>query len=181
MNDIKLTNNFKLSEFVKTDVNYFQLAIVKILATNLQKVRDMLQQYAVAGKNVSINVTSGIRTEEDYTRLKNKGYNPSKTSDHFTGYQLQALPTLGAADIQVKNCTLKTKEITAKIIDMVNIGLADFGQVIYEKNPATGTEWIHLGNDPKQIFSVEIASEIYKNRARFLMSLDNGKTYVQFK
>ena len=53
----------------------------------------------------------------------------------------------------------------------------DFGQVIYEYNPATKSEWIHLGNDPEQIFS----DKVVVSRKKYLMSLDNGKTYKDFK
>lgn len=177
MKNKKLTENFSLSEFIKTDPTDYQLQLIEILANNLQLVRNFLQEYALPKKTVSININSGVRTQADYERLIKNGYNPSKTSDHFCGYQLQAKPTLGAADISVKNCSLSLKEIAKKIIEWDKDGLVHFGQVIYEKNPATGSEWIHLGNDPKLIFNFYIIVD----RKKYLMSLDNGKTYKAFK
>lgn len=177
MTNKKLTENFSLNEFIKTDPTDYQLQLLQLLADNLQSVRNFLQEFALPKKSVSISINSGVRTEADYERLIKNGYNPSKTSDHFCGYQLQAKPTLGAADISVKNCSLSLKEIAAKIIEWDKNGLVHFGQVIYEKNPKTGGEWIHLGNDPHQIFNFNIVVE----RKKYLMSLDNGKTYKAFK
>ncbi|MBR6647147.1 MAG: hypothetical protein IKL09_06505, partial [Clostridia bacterium] len=98
MTDKKLTENFKLSEFISTDPTDYQLQLLQILADNLQLVRTFLQEFVQAGKkSVSITITSGVRTQADYERLVKNGYNPSKTSDHFCGYQLTAKPTLGAA------------------------------------------------------------------------------------
>jgi len=177
MTNKSLTKNFKLSEFISTDPTEYQLCLLTILAENLQKVRDLLQIYAVDGKTVSIGISSGVRTQADYDRLKAKGYNPSKTSDHFCGLQLDCKPTLGAADIYIKNCKLPLKEITSLIITWDREERVDFGQVIYEYNPATKSEWIHLGNDPEQIFS----DKVVVSRKKYLMSLDNGKTYKDFK
>ncbi|MCL4102517.1 hypothetical protein [Fibrobacter sp. HC4] len=95
MTDKYLTPNFKLSEFTKSSVTDYQLSLLQLLAKNLQKVRDLLQPYAVSGKRVSISITSGVRTAEDYNRLVKNGYNPSKTSDHFCGLQMAGEPTLG--------------------------------------------------------------------------------------
>lgn len=84
MNNVQLSTNFKLSEFVKQDVSEYSLALLKQLAKNLQSIRDKLQIYAIDNKKpVSVIISSGVRTEQDYNRLVTKGYNPSKTSDHF--------------------------------------------------------------------------------------------------
>lgn len=172
----QLTANFSLSEFTTSEINDYQMSLLQLLADNLQLVRDNLQEYAEPGKNVSITVTSGFRTQADYDRLKAKGYNPSTTSDHFFGLQLQARPTLGAADIVIKNCTLNHREIAGKIIEWDKAGKVHFGQVIYEYNPATKVSWVHLGNDWKLIFS----DKINFFRKKYLMSLNNGKTYVDY-
>ena len=180
MKDIQLTKNFKLSEFTKEDLNEYQIALIKLLAKNLQIARDLLQEYAVDGKNVTVTINSGVRTQSDYERLVNKGYHPSKTSDHFCGYQLLAKPTMGAADLHIGNCKLSYKEIALKLKEWNENTKNDLmlGQVIYEKNPATGAEWIHVGNDWYAIFETDIAKAIDTMRKRYMMSLDNGKTYV---
>lgn len=183
MTDFNLTQNFKLSEFTKTDLTPYQIALIQLLANNLQKVRDYLQQFKVdQNKNVSVGISSGVRTQSDYDRLVKKGYNPSKTSDHFCGLQLACKPCIGAVDVYVKNCSLKLKDIVAKIIELDKAGQVDFGQVIYEYNPATRAEWIHLGNDWGKVFSDKgIIDSMNKTRKKYLMSLDNGKTYRDFK
>lgn len=182
MKDIKLNVNFKLSEFVDLteELTDYQIMLIKLLAGELQELRTRLQEYKSGTKAVTINITSGVRTKRDYDRLKKQGYNPSQTSDHFCGYQMvPGRPTLGAADIKVNNCSLGTKKIALLIKDLVENGILYFGQVIYEKNPATGAEWIHLGNDPQLIFTDLVASTIV--RKTFLMSTDNGKTYKALK
>lgn len=180
--DIKLTENFKLSEFCDPKkVNDYQIELLTVLAKEMQLVRDLLQDHKSGDKPVTIKITSGVRTNADITRLKKQGYHPSENSDHLCGLQPNGLPTLGAADITVSNCKLSMKEIALLIQSEVNQDHVCFGQVIYEKNPKTGNEWIHLGNDPELIFSFanNIASVI--KRKKFLMSTDNGKTYRALK
>ena len=182
MKDIKLNLNFRLSEFVnlKEELTDYQIMLVKLLACELQELRGRLQEYKSGMKPVNIVITSGIRTKKDYDRLKKQGYNPSQTSDHFCGYQMvSGRPTIGAADIKVYNCSMSTKKIALFIKDLVERGVMRLGQVIYEKNPATGAEWIHLGNDPHLIFTDFISSTV--ERKKFLMSTDNGKTYRTLK
>lgn len=183
MTDKQLTANFKLSEFIKEDPNPYQLALIQKLADNLQIVRDLLQEYAVAGKTVGISISSGVRTASDYNRLVNKGYNPSKTSDHFCGLQLLSKPTIGAADLHITNCKLSYREIAAKMIEWNENTKNDLllGQIIYERNPSSGAEWIHASNDWYNVFETDIAKAINTMRKRYLMSLDNGKTYITFK
>ena len=107
MTNTKLSKNFSLSEFTKSDVTPYTLALLKQLAAQLQIIRNVLQDYAVDKKKaVTISINSGVRTQADYDRLIKNGYNPSKTSDHFAGLQILSTPTLGAADIKVSNCSL---------------------------------------------------------------------------
>ena len=173
MKDVKLSENFKLSEFAKFELTNYQIDLLRILAQELQVVRNRLQEFRVGNKPVTITITSGVRTKEDYERLIKSGHNPSKTSDHYCGYQLNGNPTLGAADIRVNNCSMTTKQIALFIKKLVQNYDVSFGQVIYEKNPDTGVDWIHLGNDPEMIFK----SAVKLSRNKFLMSTDNGKTY----
>lgn len=180
--DVKLTENFKLSEFCDPkQVTDYQVALLTVLAEQLQLVRNSLQDHRSGNKAVTIKINSGVRTKADIERLKKQGYNPSENSDHLCGFQPNGLPTLGAADIVVSNCALSTKEISLFIKKLVEDHQLSFGQVIYEKSPKTGNEWIHLGNDPELIFSFtsNISSAI--KRKKFLMSTDNGKTYQALK
>lgn len=183
MATVKLTANFNLSEFTSESVTEYQQALLQLLADNLQKVRDYLQDFkSNVNKSVCICISSGVRTQADYDRLVKKGYNPSKTSDHFCGLQLSGKPTIGAADVYVKNCKLSTKEIASKIVEMDKAGSVDFGQIIYEYNPSTKAEWIHLGNDWTKVFKDQgVVDSLDKSRKKYLMSLDNGKTYTDFK
>ena len=132
----------------KTVCKYYSIALLKLLASQLQIVRNGLQEYAKdKKKQVSIAINSGVRTQADYNRLKKSGYNPSETSDHFCGLQLKCKPTLGAADFTVSNCSLSLQEIVSMIIDWNKTGHVDFGQIILEYNPKTKSAWIHVGND----------------------------------
>lgn len=175
---MQLTANFSLEEFTKSEPTPYQLWLLELLAKNLQLVRDNLQTYARKNKKVTITITSGVRTQSDYNRLIKEGYNPSKKSDHFCGVSLDGNQTLGAADIVVNNCSLSMKQIAAKIIEWNRTNVVSFGQVIYEYNPATKKSWIHLGNNWNDIFAV---TTCFSTRKRYLMSMDNGKTYKDFK
>lgn len=178
MKDVKLAKNFSLSEFAKKEVTSYQIQLLTVLAKQLQKVRDSLQSYRSGKKAVSISIASGVRYDGDYERLKKQGLNPAKNSDHFCGLQVGAVPTLGAADIHVNNCQLSLKDVALLIKSMCESGDVRFGQIIYEENPKTGGKWIHLSNDPEYIFNKEV---IKVTRKKFLMSLDNGKTFKLLK
>lgn len=58
----------------------------------------------------------------------------------------------------------------------------DVGQVIFEHNPKTGSNWLHIGNDWTKIFNTDFLEEykVFDTRKKYLMSLDNGKTYQEF-
>lgn len=182
MKDINLSKNFKLSEFTSDDQSDYSIALLKLLASQLQIVRNNLQEYAKdRKKQVSISISSGVRTQADYDRLKKSGYNPSETSDHFCGLQLKCKPTLGAADITVSNCSLSLHDIASMIICWNIEGYVNFGQIIFEYNPKTKSAWIHVGNDWNSIFASTFLKDFYDiNRKKYLMSLDNGKTYKTF-
>lgn len=182
MKDINLSKNFKLSEFTSVDQSDYSIALLKLLASQLQIVRNNLQEYAKdKKKQVSISISSGVRTQADYDRLKKFGYNPSETSDHFCGLQLKCKPTLGAADITVSNCSLSLHDIASMIIYWNIEGYVNFGQIIFEYNPKTKSAWIHVGNDWNSIFASTFLKDFYDiNRKKYLMSLDNGKTYKTF-
>lgn len=182
MKDINLSKNFKLSEFTSVDQSDYSIALLKLLASQLQIVRNNLQEYAKdRKKQVSISISSGVRTHADYDRLKKSGYNPSETSDHFCGLQLKCKPTLGAADITVSNCSLSLHDIASMIIYWNIEGYVNFGQIIFEYNPKTKSAWIHVGNDWNSIFASTFLKDFYDiNRKKYLMSLDNGKTYKTF-
>lgn len=72
MKNQNLSTNFKLSEFTSEEPTEYQLSLLTLLAENLQIVRDKLQDFAVKGKKVSITITSGVRTLNDYNRLKKR-------------------------------------------------------------------------------------------------------------
>ena len=96
---MKLSEHFNLREFTRSasvprhivTPTYYQLKQMKTLCrVLLEPIRTQ------AG--VSCRINSGIRDEAIYEALKLRGYNPSKTSDHF--YQSPTNPIgAGAADI----------------------------------------------------------------------------------
>lgn len=178
----KITEHFKLNEFTKgTSTNEYQNYLIKILAEELEKVRFLLNlsfNKRDASKDISMSITSGVRTPADYDRLLKSGYNPSKNSDHFYGYQPGCKPTLGAADIQFSNIFADYDTIFKYLKAWSEQGLISFGQIILEYNPTTKNYWIHFSNDPKKIFKCKVVDEVI-SRKKYLISRDNGHTYVE--
>lgn len=184
MKDVKLTENFKLSEFIKSEPNYYQRSLISTLAGQLQLVRNELNKILTFRKDkakpLTMTITSGVRTNEDYNRLVAKGYNPSKTSDHFCGVQIQGTPTLGAADVVFGNLGVTYEKLYSKLVELCDSYKFNFGQIILEHNPATKVYWIHFGNDPSLIFDFNISRQIKGYRVKYLVSKDNGKTYEKY-
>lgn len=184
----KITKNFYFYEFrpkgrQKTWMpsSIFQKGLIVNLAKDLQVVRSAMPRGAW------IQITSGVRSAQDYTRLINAGYRPSKTSDHNFG---NAVPlkantvkykkygstynfSVGAADCVPRNFPVKS--LFELAVHLTQEGVCNFGQVIYEKSPKSGAEWVHLGADPSYCFSEEIVR--FMKRTQFLVSLDGGKSY----
>ena len=171
----KITPNFFYYEFRP------KARLLQNLAQNLQIVRSAMPE------NTSLHITSGLRAPADFARLKKAGYNPSPTSDHNFG---NAVPlkintvkykkygptynfSVGAADsVPVE---METIDLFHLAIDLTKKKKCRFGQVIYEKNPATGAEWVHFGGDTEYVFSDEIVK--FLNRIQFMESLDGGRSY----
>ena len=68
------------------------------------------------------------------------------------------------------------------MIEMNDKGELDAGQIIFEYNPKTKSSWIHFGNDWWRVFDANFIfdNNLFKSRKKYLMSLDNGKTYQTF-
>ena len=86
----KITKNFSFYEFRPKGrpkswmpTSEFQKRLIVNLAKNLQTVRTALPNGSW------IQITSGVRSASDYTRLIKAGYRPSKTSDHNFGNAVQ--------------------------------------------------------------------------------------------
>lgn len=180
-----ITNNFSFYEFKpkgmsktwKPKFKMQKLMIVE-LANDLQVVRKKA--------NRSMRITSGVRAgKKDYDRLIKLGYHPSSTSDHYCG-NVVSIPTkhkkrkifgphycysVGAADIVTKDM----EEVFNISIDLDKQKKTNFGQIIWERNTLTGSEWIHYGNDPIKFLTPTICNLI--NRTRYMITIDGGKTY----
>ena len=180
---MQLTKNFKSEEFGK-NLTPYQEKLIDILAVELQRVRNYINSEACSDfkvnkkKDIGMVITSGVRTKEDYDSLVARGYNPSKTSDHFCGYSLTGNPTLGAADVILTNFNGDYKGLFNKLVWKCGNEF-HFGQLILEYNPANKRYWFHFGNDPERIYGFLTDKVI--TRKKFLISNDNGKTYQEFK
>ena len=151
------------------------------LAENLQIVRDKMPTGSY------MKITSGVRLLSDYDRLRASGYNPSKTSDHNCGVSIPLINgtkkfkkfgetynfAIGAADIV--SIGMSTWDLFKLSFRLTKEGMCNFGQIIYEKNPTNGSEWVHYGNDLEPFYSKKIINMI--GRGKFMKSIDGGKTY----
>ena len=186
---MKITKNFSYWEFGPKGCNKswvpgndYQKMLINNLANGLQVLRD------TAPAKISISITSGVRTIEDYYRLQGSGYNPSSTSDHFCGNAVPIQPTdskykkfgpnyifsTGAADTIPTGMKVYDYFIHAmKSFVRENV---KFGQIIYEKNPKTKAEWVHISGPYSNYFSQGIVT--WLDKKPFLKSLDGGKTYT---
>ncbi len=135
-NDIIITKNFKLSEFVRTKHYNFNeenkevairyiTDIIKLTTTILQPLRDYIGR--------PLHITSGVRCKE-----LNKLVGGSERSQHCVGQ---------AVDITVTGWDL---ELTFNdIVDFLKKNKIKFGQCIYEFKSATNSEWIHISTGDK--------------------------------
>ena len=100
INDIQLTENFKLSEFECDGKVMLDMSLV----CELQKLRDIIKK--------PMTITSGYRTPEKNNSLKNS----SPNSKHLYGI---------AADIKVKGMKPEEVYFIAKHLQFNGIGLYD--------------------------------------------------------
>ncbi len=183
-----ITKNFSNYEFRPKESprswspdNKYQRILLRILVENLQIIRNEIPPGA------SMGVTSGVRSLSDFDRLTLSGYKPSKTSDHNFGSSIRLdcnnrkFKTFGSTyNFSIGACDIVPTRISAWDLfklsfRIVKEGMCNFGQIIYERNPSKGWEWVHYGNDPSEFFSEEIVKMI--NRQKFMKSIDGGETY----
>lgn len=182
----KLSKNFSSSEFTKkswTKLPVSKQYLLKSLCSSvLQPARDVLGP---------LKITSGLRTQADYNRLKKQGYNPSSTSDHNFGNAAKLTPSnrryksfgevynysVGAADIIPAN--VPVWEAFEILVEMSEKGTINPGQIIYEKKK-NGVEWIHISNHPELVYSRAFINQTKLNKTRYLTTRDGGKTYIKY-
>jgi hypothetical protein len=182
---MKLSKNFSSEEFTK--IPYEQLP--KLQQLMLQNITNNILQPIRNEVGKSITVTSGMRTSEDYERLKAKGFFPSESSDHFygTGFALSDpnkilkygktyFYSVGAADFTVLG--MLPKDVFNICYHMVQNGELDIGQLILEYGGVGGSSWIHVSNPQTLIYSLK-ASDLFK-KTKVLTSDDGGKTYKPY-
>lgn len=183
-----ITKNFSFYEFrpkgqPKTwkPNSFYQKILLENLAKNLQVIRNHTPEGSY------MKITSGVRLLSDYERLRNKGYYPSKTSDHNCGVSIKLDKgshkfkkfgetynfSIGAADVVPVN--LKVWDLFKLSFRLTKESMCDFGQIIYERNPLNGSEWVHYGNSLKPFFNKKIIDLIAK--IQFMKSIDGGKSY----
>lgn len=123
----RLTNNFTLEEFIKSNTaknknidnipNLEQTENIKNIANLLQIIRDVYKK--------PIHISSGFRSKE-----LNKEVGGSVNSQHLEG---------SAADIYSDN----NRELWDCIIELINDGL-EVRQLIWEKGDEITPKWIHI-------------------------------------
>lgn len=189
MNNYQLSINFKLSEFTSIpieQVKKIQLFLMQSIAKNvLEIIRSQLS--IKFNKKVPITITSAWRTPEKYNELKQKGFNPSETSDHFYNVPVPVYSnekkaiwgdfypySVGAVDFVPADVDIK--QSFDLICQLVKNGVIDVGQIIHEFDPGKNVSWIHISNPPKIIYSIDFVNT-YLNRSKYLTSIDGGKTY----
>jgi len=184
---MKVTDSFWFHEFAPHGADQSWLPQNKIMQLMIKHLAENLQILRSHFENSLFKISSGVRTLIDYQRLKISGYNPSVTSDHYFGQAIPLEPKtdkynkfgafynfgVGAADIIPVGVSAAWLFKTAVQFDLEK--KVNFGQIIYENNPANGSEWVHFGNDPNLFFQSDVCDFICKRK--YLTSNDNGKTY----
>jgi hypothetical protein len=184
----KLSNYFNISEFTSKDFPKNPTALEKYM------LEQMIRRLNVVRGLISspIIITDCYRDLDKYNRLIEDGYNPSPTSDHFWG---QPIPTLrdkdqekygehytfssGAVDFVAPKYDME--KVFQSIIKLYNNNFINVGQCILEKNPKTGSEWIHFSNPKSTIYSNGLIEAIGISKYKFLRSDNNGKSYKAVK
>ena len=185
----KLSKNFDYWEFRPHRAtkdwapnSRYQKELLLNLVTNLQVVRSAMP------KGAYMLITSGVRTMSDFIRLKDAGYNPSTTSDHFFGVPIpisensRKYKTFGGMysfSVGAADCVpigMPADKFFNLAVDLTRNGECDFGQIILERNSSGTKEWIHFGGCANNFFSPIVTSML--NKSKYLMSANNGKTYV---
>jgi len=138
---MKLTKNFSLEEFTTAagiiiKPTKEQIYCIEVLCQGvLQPIRNRFGP---------VKVTSGLRDEETYKILRQRGDPVSRTSDHFAWGDVNPRGT-GAADIALYRTNIHS------VFDWVIDNLDDhFRQVIYYPNKNV----IHVANSFSKIFTM---------------------------
>ncbi len=182
------TKNFSESEFGIGEHSKLDVRLrCFVLMSSLQRVRNVVNtgkflKFRIdPKKEISMRISSGVRTSQDYDRLVSQGYYPSKTSDHFFGIHpttRQPYPqSTGAGDVKFGNCN-DVYELFKLLVEEVPMFLhQSFKQVIYEK---MNSEWLHFGNSYHAVYSEVIADDLYEKYqgGHILETFNGGRNYA---
>lgn len=185
---MQITEHFAKEEF--TDMPYEALPKrSKLMILGLAYTLEIIKK-AVGNKPIRIN--SAVRKVDDFMRLKEEGYNPSPTSDHYFGFEIPLEKgsaaykkyssyynlSVGAVDIVCPS--LDTIEFFNKILKLSYSGQIKTGQILLEKNKSF---WVHIAGNPND-FLMQEARELRGELSCYGKgySLDNGKSfeYLEF-
>lgn len=173
-----LSKNFVLSEITSLEESSLSNLQMLMLKNICEEILEPIREFCSS----RIKIRSGMRTLHDYVRLKDQGYHPSETSDHFFGtpitlsnsdkikkYGKVYLFSVGAVDIEFLDT--KTEEAFLKILSRRE--KFKVGQIILEK---MNSFWIHISNPPTLVFSDRVFTNLLY-RQKYLYSLDGGRSY----
>lgn len=118
--NVKLSNNFNLKEFVRTNTYLLNEPDIESII-NLHRLVIYVLQPVRNHFNRPITITSGFRSKE-----VNEAVGGKSNSQHLTG---------NACDFVCKDM--------AKVYQYIVDNL-DFDQLIFEKNKITGNRWLHI-------------------------------------
>lgn len=183
----KITNNFYYYEverkgFPKVPTK-MEVFLLQYLFGNLQVIREVAKR--------SFRISDCRRTITKYESMLLRGYYPSETSDHFWGQKIKTRSakkkkrygpvyecSMGAIDFVP---AFKCFEVFELAVRYNKAGMVDFGQIIYEKNPKTGAEWIHISNSPSLLYTKFVIDSFSLKRGKYMITKNGGKTYRIYK
>jgi hypothetical protein len=177
-------------------MNFFQdrefLALPAVPSALQIFLRDSLRDrlnIVRAALGIPLQITGCYRDAAAVHDLIVRGYNPSKTSDHFWAdpvpttsitmlrqYGKAFIFSAGAVDMVPKGKDVLT--VFQKIVEMQKSGAVEFGQVIYER--AGEKEWVHVSNPRTLLFTPEALARAGAVKTVFLASIDGGQSYQPY-
>ncbi|MCL2281921.1 MAG: hypothetical protein FWC26_01220, partial [Fibromonadales bacterium] len=124
-----------------------------------------------------VTIAGGIRTAASSLTIQKAGGRPSSTSDHFYGENPAVPLAVGAVDIKCPGMYII--DFFNLILKLKREGEIRTGQLLLEHNPATGSWWVHMANDPRLVLSPEdLAKRSNSSINLVAYSSDNGKTFT---
>ena len=148
------------------------LDTLNIIDTNLKKDSRLIIVESVVDQNLMLDRAEGNDPDHLFGEIS--------MSDSFQSnvFGPEFAFSVGASDIQATR--MKSTELFELVISLVERTRIKVGHVVLHSGYYDNRPWVHINNDPYEIFGPKIGS-LLRRHGKYTYTMDGGKTFREYE